>query len=100
MFTSVIDPWSSMYGRNKNFRKVENESNWKMWKISLSSLFNSDQNLQLGIHMFQFLGILFFIASRFMKNINNDVTSVRSTIVKICHIWLLERATSVINIMK
>ena len=99
MFTSVIDPWSSMHGRNKNLRKVENVSK-KKWKISLSSLFNSDQNLQLGIHMFQFLGILFFIASRFMKNINNDVTSVRSTLVKICHIWLLERTTSVINIMK
>ena len=99
MFTSVIDPWSSMYGRNKNFRKVENVSK-KKWKISLSSLFNSDQNLQLGIHMFQFLGILFFIAIRFMKNINNDVTSVRNTLVKICHIWLLERTTSVINIVK
>ena len=98
MFTSVIDPWSSMYGRNKNFRKVENVSK-KKWEISLST-FNSDQNLQLGIHMFQFLGILFFIAIRFMKNINNDVTSVRNTLVKICHIWLLERTTSVINIVK
>lgn len=98
MFTSAIDPWSSMYGRNKNFRKVENVSK-KKWKISLST-FKSDQNLQLGIHMFQFLGILFFIAIRFMKNINNDVTSVRNTLVKICHIWLLERTTSVINIVK